>query len=67
MIKKIRKNLEKHLIQNRDKFLKDLAKKEDYLKDNGFTDEDINRMKLGFNPEGWQVHHKLPIDDSGTK
>ncbi|WP_307894441.1 T7SS effector LXG polymorphic toxin [Bacillus swezeyi] len=36
------------------------------LKNAGLSDSDIARMKDGLNPKGWQVHHKLPLDDGGT-
>ncbi|AZQ49504.1 HNH endonuclease [Bacillus albus] len=36
------------------------------LKKAGITDADIERMKRGNNPKGWQVHHNLPLDDGGT-
>ncbi|PLS07547.1 T7SS effector LXG polymorphic toxin [Bacillus halotolerans] len=36
------------------------------LKKAGITDKDIARMKDGLNPKGYQVHHKLPLDDGGT-
>ncbi|MEG7281522.1 T7SS effector LXG polymorphic toxin [Bacillus sp. 0909A] len=36
------------------------------LKKAGLTDKDIARMKDGLNPKGYQVHHKLPLDDGGT-
>ena len=36
------------------------------LKDAGLTDKDIVRMKAGYVPPGWQVHHKVPLDDGGT-
>ena len=32
----------------------------------GLTDADLARMRTGRNPVGWQVHHKLPLDDGGT-
>ncbi|MBS5988049.1 HNH endonuclease signature motif containing protein [Clostridium sp.] len=35
------------------------------MKDAGLSEIDILDIKDGFVPEGWQVHHKLPIDDSG--
>jgi phosphohistidine swiveling domain-containing protein len=50
----------------RNDFLKDLSKNTDYLKEVGFSDKDILKMKNGRVPDGWQVHHKLPLDDSGT-
>ncbi|AKF31071.1 T7SS effector LXG polymorphic toxin [Bacillus velezensis] len=36
------------------------------LKKAGLTEKDIARMKDGLNPKGYQVHHKLPLDDGGT-
>ena len=50
----------------RKSFLQDLSKKVNYLKDAGFTEKDILKMQNGRVPDGWQVHHKLPLDDSGT-
>ncbi|MGE9752991.1 T7SS effector LXG polymorphic toxin [Bacillus inaquosorum] len=50
-------------------FLKDLSNdpnKVKKLKKAGLTDKDIARMKDGLNPKGYQVHHKLPLDDGGT-
>lgn len=32
----------------------------------GFSETDILKIKAGKVPNGWQVHHKLPLDDSGT-
>ena len=32
----------------------------------GFSDIDIAKMSDGYVPDGWQVHHKLPLDDSGN-
>lgn len=52
----------------RGNFLKSLAsdpEKLKQLKEAGLTDDAIERMKIGRNPVGWQVHHKLPIDDGG--
>lgn len=43
-----------------------LGEKEDMLKEAGFSETDIKKIKKGKCPTGWQVHHKLPIDDSGT-
>lgn len=48
------------------KFLQGLTKDIDKLKKAGLGDSDIARMKDGLNPKGWQVHHKLPLDDGGT-
>ena len=50
----------------RKSFLEDLSKNVEYLKEAGFTEKDILKMQNGRVPDGWQVHHKLPLDDSGT-
>lgn len=54
----------------REKFLKDhLAgdpKKLKQLRKAGLTDADIKLLQDGYVPPGWQVHHKLPLDDGGT-
>lgn len=50
----------------RKSFLEDLSKNVEYLKGSGFTEKDIIKMQNGRVPDGWQVHHKLPLDDSGT-
>ncbi|HDR6275760.1 T7SS effector LXG polymorphic toxin [Bacillus cereus] len=36
------------------------------LKNAGISDGDIELMKRGKPPIGWQVHHNLPLDDGGT-
>ena len=36
------------------------------LKDAGFSAKDIAKIKDGKIPQGWQVHHKAPLDDGGT-
>ncbi|MFI8707607.1 WXG100 family type VII secretion target [Bacillus sp. NPDC077411] len=36
------------------------------LKKAGIPDFEIENMKKGKNPTGWQVHHNLPLDDGGT-
>jgi hypothetical protein len=36
------------------------------LRNAGLTDADIARLETGRIPAGWQVHHKLPLDDGGT-
>ncbi|WP_348273500.1 HNH endonuclease signature motif containing protein [Pantoea sp. SS70] len=33
---------------------------------NTFSSSDLLRMKEGGVPNGWSVHHKLPLDDGGT-
>lgn len=45
-------------------FLKDLSNTPEAM--NKFSPEMLGRMSIGRNPDGWQVHHKLPLDDSGT-
>lgn len=53
----------------RGKFAKSLAdtpEKRASLKKSGFTDEDVNRLQTKRMPDGYQVHHKLPLKDSGT-
>ena len=49
-------------------FLIDLVKKQgdDFFKNSGFSDTDILKLKNGRLPDGWQVHHKLSLDDGGT-
>lgn len=32
----------------------------------GLTDADIARLDAELTPKGWQVHHRFPLDDSGT-
>lgn len=36
------------------------------LKSHGLSETDIQKLKDGFVPKGYQVHHELPLDDSGT-
>lgn len=50
----------------RKKFLQNLVKDKDRLRAKGFSEADIQRMEDGLNPKGYQVHHKYPLDDSGT-
>jgi len=47
-------------------FLENLGKNTEYLKSAGFSETDILKIQNGRVPDGWQVHHKLPLDDSGT-
>lgn len=48
------------------KFLNSLLEDKDKLLQAGLTKADIARIENGLNPKGWQVHHKLPLDDGGT-
>jgi uncharacterized protein len=41
-------------------------KKVEQLKNAGLTGADIKLLQDGYVPPGWQVHHKLPLDDGGT-
>ena len=64
-LKQIRKDFDKV----RPDFLKDLTntpQKMNVLKEAGFSDADIITIQTGKVPAGWQVHHKLPLDDGGT-
>ncbi|MDQ7821324.1 MAG: HNH endonuclease signature motif containing protein [Candidatus Eremiobacteraeota bacterium] len=50
-------------------FMKDLGndpEKLDALRQAGLNDTDIQMMQNGKVPPGFQVHHKLPLDDGGT-
>ncbi|QBO35728.1 hypothetical protein EQG49_04245 [Periweissella cryptocerci] len=47
-------------------FLRNLATDEKRLQKYGLTKNDIEDMRDGYVPDGWQVHHQLPLDDSGT-
>jgi hypothetical protein len=51
----------------REAFVKDLAENHTAaLRDAGISDENIATMAEGDVPRGYQVHHKLPLDDGGT-
>lgn len=51
----------------RKSFLQSLASEQrDALIDAGFSKADIARMEAGYVPKGYQVHHIMPLDDSGT-
>lgn len=47
-------------------FLKSLGEDPDILLQAGFSETDIKSIQNGTVPPGWQVHHKLPLDDGGT-
>ena len=47
-------------------FLENLGNNAEYLRNAGFSETDIQKIQNGRVPNGWQVHHKLPLDDSGT-
>ncbi|MFP3439085.1 HNH endonuclease signature motif containing protein [Pantoea sp. SIMBA_133] len=48
----------------RPKFLKSLSDHPDAL--STFDSKDLQRLAKGNVPPGWQVHHKIPLDDGGT-
>ncbi|MFJ7748143.1 T7SS effector LXG polymorphic toxin [Peribacillus sp. NPDC097295] len=63
---KLRKEFNSSVRKN---FLKEFANdpvRVEYLSKAGLGEGDIDRMKDGLNPKGWQVHHNLPLDDGGT-
>lgn len=45
-------------------FLKEIVDSPDVQ--SRLSTDDLSRMTQGNNPVGWDVHHKLPLDDSGT-
>ena len=52
--------------KKRKEFLKQLGLNESLLREAGFSKLDIIKIQNGRVPDGWQVHHILPLDDSGT-
>ncbi|WP_236348013.1 HNH endonuclease signature motif containing protein [Enterobacter cancerogenus] len=48
----------------RKKFLMDMASTPESM--NNFSPSQLLRLRNGKTPEGWEVHHKLPLDDGGT-
>ncbi|MFJ7849955.1 HNH endonuclease signature motif containing protein [Peribacillus sp. NPDC097224] len=63
---KLRKEFNSSVRKN---FLKEFVNdpvRVEYLSKAGLGEGDIDRMKDGLNPKGWQVHHNLPLDDGGT-
>ncbi len=53
----------------REQFLQDLANDPNQLqmlRDAGLSQRDITRMADGYVPEGFQVHHKVPLEGGGT-
>ena len=54
---------------DRKEFLKFLSNDDNMLEQlnkAGLTDTDILKMKDGYVPTGYQVHHKIPLDGGGT-
>lgn len=54
----VRKNFLRSLVAEPDKA--------NALRRAGMTDQDLARIAAGQVPPGYQVHHKLPLDDGGT-
>lgn len=53
----------------RRKFIKEMINNENTINrliSKGITEIDIKKIKNGEPPIGWQVHHKIPLDDGGT-
>ena len=50
----------------RKEFLKDISKDNDKLRELGISESDIQKLADGLVTKGYQVHHQLPLDDSGT-
>ncbi len=47
--------------------MKSMADNPEKLKKAGISDNDIeDMMEYGLVPDGWQVHHKIPLDPGGT-
>lgn len=47
-------------------FLKSISSDIKNLKSHGLSETDIQKLKDGLVPKGYQVHHELPLDASGT-
>lgn len=58
----LRRDFDNH---GRADFLKRLGEKEKELRAAGLNDADIALIKQGKVPQGYQVHHKKPLDDGG--
>lgn len=64
-----REQLRQEFDPARKKFIQDMAgdpEKVEQLKKAGIGDTSIRKMQQGKVPQGWQVHHKLPLDDGGN-
>ncbi|MGR2858480.1 hypothetical protein FY046_20795, partial [Erwinia sp. 1181_3] len=48
----------------RKKFLSEISSRPELLKK--FSGAELEAIKNGTVPKGWQVHHKYPLDDSGS-
>ncbi|MFS9256391.1 pre-toxin TG domain-containing protein [Streptococcus infantis] len=63
VLKELRNDFNKSV---RKDFLKSISSDIKNLKSHGLSETDIQKLKDGLVPKGYQVHHELPLDDSGT-
>ncbi|WP_314353638.1 HNH endonuclease signature motif containing protein [uncultured Granulicatella sp.] len=63
VLKELRNDFNKFV---RKDFLKSISSDIKNLKSHGLSETDIQKLKDGLVPKGYQVHHELPLDDSGT-
>ena len=63
VLKELRNDFSKSV---RKDFLKSISSDIKNLKSHGLSETDIQKLKDGLVPKGYQVHHELPLDDSGT-
>ena len=63
VLKELRNDFNKSV---RKDFLKSISSDIKNLKSQGLSETDIQKLKDGLVPKGYQVHHELPLDDSGT-
>ena len=63
VLKELRNDFNKSV---RKDFLESISSHIKNLKSHGLSETDIQKLKDGLVPKGYQVHHELPLDDSGT-
>ena len=63
VLKELRNDFNKSV---RKDFLESISSDIKNLKSHGLSETDIQKLKDGFVQKGYQVHHELPLDDSGT-
>ena len=63
VLKELRNGFNKSV---RKDFLKSISSDIKNLKSHGLSETEIQKLKDGLVPKGYQVHHELPLDDSGT-
>jgi len=62
----LRKKFDSSIRKNYLKSLSKDPKKIAILKEAGFSEKQIAMIEKGYVPKGYNVHHKIPIDDGGT-